>query len=348
MLYIGIDQHKKSSYFCCLNEAGQVVNEKNLVNDSKSIESFLSTLPDDELTAVLEVSSYWGIMHDTLEELDLFDSIKLAHPQKLKAFASANKKTDKIDAHLLADLLRRDQIPEVWIQSKTLRVQKNIARFRLFLVRERTRIKNRIHNIASRNHLNIPEVSDLFGKYGREWLETVDLTKEERFTLDCHLDFLDFLESQIKKVEKYLNKLFKDDEEIKLLKTIPGIGNILGVVLKLEIGDINRFETVGKFHSYSGLIPSIYSSAQIMRYGRLVKNSNKYIRWALVEASQVVIRYSMNFKLKYNRISVRKNNQTAIIVIARKLASTIFYMLNRKEEYHENRKACSPSPFTNA
>ncbi|MGC9385167.1 MAG: IS110 family transposase [Kosmotogaceae bacterium] len=348
MLYVGIDQHKRTSYFCCLNEDGRVVKERNLVNDSSVIETFLSQLPDDELTAVLEVGSYWGVMHDTLEELDLVDNIKLAHPQKLKAFASANKKTDKIDAHLLAELLRRDQIPEVWIQTKTLRVQKNVARFRLFLVRERTRIKNRIHNIASRNHLNTPEVSDLFGKYGREWLNTVDLPEEERFTLDCHLDFLDFIESQIKKIEKYLNKLFKDDEEVKLLKTIPGIGNILAVVLKLEIGDINRFSTVGKFHCYSGLIPSIYSSARITRYGRLVKNSNKYIRWALVEAAQIANRHSINFKRIYDRIAARKNKKTAVIVVARKLASTLFYMLKRKEKYSENRKACSPSPFTNA
>ena len=210
----------------------------------------------------------------------------------------------------------------------------------MFLVNERTKIKNRIHNIITRNNLTNPGVTDIFGKYGIAWLKGLELPQEEAMLLTEHLEFLEVIKKRVSKMDRFLNRLFKEDEDVNLLKTIPGIWNVFSIIIKLEIGNIRRFSTREKFHSYAGLIPSTYSSGDRLYHGHLLKRSNKYLRWALIEAAHTAVRVSPNFKKKYIKNSRKKNKKTAIIIAARTIASMILVMLKEREVYKEKKVAC--------
>lgn len=150
--YIGVDHHKKFSYFSVMNERGVVVKEGRIGNSKESVENFLGKEYSEGASAVLEAGRNWTVMHDWLEEE--VDEVKLAHPLKVRAIAEAKIKTDKIDAKTLAHLLRADLIPEAYVPGKDTRVVKNILRQRMFLVKLSTMVKNRIHVIIDRH----PEV----------------------------------------------------------------------------------------------------------------------------------------------------------------------------------------------
>lgn len=279
MLYIGIDHHKRHSTFTCVNQQGEIIKSQKIYNTKQEIEKFLADIRvDDEFEVVLEAGRNWGIIYDTLEEIPKIKKIFLSNPYKTRAIADARIKTDTIDSVTLAELLRGNLIPSLWIPPKELREIKNVARFRIYLVRERVKIKNRIHNIIERTHLEKPQVTDLFGRYGREWLNNVQMPERERKLLDYHLDMYDYFTENIKEIERWLNQIMRGDEDIELLKTVPGIGKVFAVIIKLEIGDINRFAHQSKLHSYSGLVPSTYQSGNRIYHGRLIKRSNKYLR----------------------------------------------------------------------
>jgi len=335
-MYIGIDHHKSYSVFTCVNEKGDIIKSKKLFNSEQEIKNFIYDIGrDNKFEAVLEAGRNWGIMYDTLEKLDNIKKVHLANPYKTRAIADARVKTDTIDSTTLAHLLRGNLIPSLWIPPKDIREIKNIARFRLYLVRERVKIKNRIHNIIDRTHIKKIDVTDIFGRYGKEWLKNVQLPERERKLLDYHLDIYEYLTEKIKKIEKWLDNIFSDDEEVKLLRSIPGIGKVFAIIIKLEIGDIKRFAHQSKLHSYSGIVPSTYQSGGRSYHGRLIKQSNQYLRWAFIEAAVSSIKSSIYFKKYYVRIRSKKGSQSAIISTARKLATVVYKVLKGHREYRE-------------
>jgi len=215
MLYIGIDHHKSHSIFTCVNQNGDIIKSKKIYNSYQEIEKFLNDIENEnEFEVVLEAGRNWGIMFDTLEKFNNIKKVHLANPYKTRAIADARIKTDVIDSTTLTHLLRANLIPSLWIPPKDIREIKNIARFRLYLVRERVKIKNRIHNIIDRTHLRKPEVSDIFGRYGMEWLKNVEIPERERKLLDYHLELYEYITEKIKKVEKWLDRIVEDDEDI--------------------------------------------------------------------------------------------------------------------------------------
>jgi len=336
MFYIGIDHHKNHSYFCCLDEKGRLIKERKIMNAKNEIERFLNDVsPEETFSAVLESGRNWGVMYDTLEETPRIEKVALANPIKTRAIADARIKTDSIDARTLAELLRGNLIPELWIPPHDIRELKQVARYRIYLVREMVKIKNRIHNIVDRNHLEKPKVTDLFGKYGRQWLEKVALPERERILLNKHLNLLNDIKQQIKEMEKWIEQMFQNDDDIKRLKSIPGIGKVFAVIIKLEIGDIRRFSCYKKLHSYSGLIPRTYASGKRIYQGRLIKQANLNLRWAFIEAAVSAVSKSIYFRNHYERIKKNKGTQAGIISTARKLSAIAYKVLKNRYEYQE-------------
>lgn len=144
MNYVGIDYHKKYSVVTAVDEKGHMIRTTRLDNRYEPFQAFFSSL-DGPSEAVLEATRTWGLLYDLLEEIDGVDSVTLAHSLKVRAIAEAKIKTDTIDSHTLAQLLRVDLIPAAYIPGKETRSFKEMIRQRVFLVRMRTRLKNRIH-----------------------------------------------------------------------------------------------------------------------------------------------------------------------------------------------------------
>ena len=188
MNYVGIDYHKKYSHVTAIDEEGRVIRSKRLENKPEPFQEFFKRLGGPSET-VLEASRTWGVMYDLLEDVEEVESVELAHSLKVRAIAEAKIKTDKIDSHILAQLLRADLIPAAYIPGKETRSFKEMLRQRIFLVRMRTRLKNRIHVLLDRLHIPLPSVTDLFGKRGTDYMRRLNLPGVDGEILRENLNF---------------------------------------------------------------------------------------------------------------------------------------------------------------
>jgi transposase len=161
----------------------------------------------------------------------------------------------------------------------------------MFLVQQRTRVKNRIQGALARYHIQISGVTDVFGVEGRQLLgqRLGELPENTRQSVELELVTMDFLEVQIEEVEKPLEKRMAVTAEADLLKMLPCVGRILSMVMTLEIGRVERFASVAYLASYAGLVPRVHSSGGHTRLGQVCGDVNRYLKWAFVEAGNLVV-----------------------------------------------------------
>lgn len=198
-----MDLHKKTSSFCVMEKAGNILVEKTLATTPEEIRRFVVSLGKERIiNLVMEPLSQWYFYADFLESLGV--KVTLAHPLKVKAIAAAKVKTDAIDARTLAHLLRADLIPKAYHAPKHVRDWKELARGRMSLVNLRIQVKNKIHAILFRNALVYPRTT-LFSKQGRRWLATLRLNEFFTANLLANLATLDALTAQIGILEKKIN-----------------------------------------------------------------------------------------------------------------------------------------------
>lgn len=334
MLYVGIDYHKRYSQVNAVDERGKARAHSRLANDFCTIETFFRTL-NEPCKAVLEAGWNWGVMYDWLEQIENVEEVQLAHPQRVQAIAAAQVKTDSIDASTLSQLLRADLIPRAYIPGTETRRLREIVRQRLFLVRLRTMMKNRIHALLERHHVSLPSVSDLFGKKGRQYLSRVVLSVSAQQLLTQDLKLLDSLDEEIKQTEQWLKSTLGEDRRMEILLTVPGLGQLLGAVVALEIDTIERFSQSSKLVAYAGLAPSTYASGGRVTHGGLMKQSNKWLRWALVEAAWAAVRCDPYFRSQFSLRCKSKGSQTAIVAVARRLAEVVWHVLRESRPYED-------------
>jgi len=336
MYYVGIDYHKKFSYGAIMDERGKVVKEGRIANTVEGVKEFVDGYYNKGVRGVMEATRNWTLMYDWLEES--IEEVKLAHPLKVKAIAEAKIKTDKIDAKILAHLLRCDLLPEAYVPSKDVRRAREILRQRMFFVRIQTMLKNRIRGILDKHpDVKQPECSDIFGKGGFEWIKKVDLPETERKIIDGDIKLLEAVRERIEQSNQLVDELARGNKQIEYLMSIPGIGKFLAVLIYYEIEDINRFMNVKKLHAYTGLVPSTYASANRIYHGHITKQGNKWLRWALVEAVWPAIRRDIELRSFYDRIKSKSGANSAKVATARRLL-TIVYKVLKENRYYQIRR----------
>jgi transposase len=338
MLSVGLDLHKRYSQVEAIDEAGHRRAAARVGNQFEEVEGFFRSL-GDSCRVVLEAGWNWGLMYDWLERVDNVVEVQLAHPYGVRAIAAAQVKTDRIDARMLGQLLRVGLIPQAYIPGRETRQLREAVRQRLFLVRMRTMLKNRIHALLDRYHVVPPAASDLFGKRGRNYLAKVELPGPAQQLLQQDLRLLEVFGAEIGHSEKLLAQALNGDRRVELLRTIPGLGVLLATVVALEIDRIDRFVRPAKLVAYAGLVPSTYSSGGKTTHGGLMRMSNKWLRWALVEAAWVAVRHDPYFRYQYALRRQHKGAKTAIIAVARRLAEVIWYVLAEDRPYQVRQPA---------
>jgi len=309
-----------------------------VAHDRDLYREFLARLPAHSSIA-LEASGSYSWLVDEMERAG--HRPRLANPLEAKRRMALTKKTDKLDARGLAILLRNGTLPEVWIPPGELRDQRELLRLRIFLVRLRTRVKNRIHSTLARYNLQISG-ADLFGVEARLQLgaRLPELPVHSREAVEQELATLDFLEIQIESAEKRLAAIMKVSVEADLLKTLPCVGKILSMVLMLEIGRVDRFPTAAHLASYAGLVPRVHASGGYTRMGQVCGNVNRNLKWAFVEIGNLVVvnqrRLAGSHVVRlYQRIRRAKNHQKAVVAVGRHLAEAAWWVLTKQEIYRE-------------
>ena len=337
MMNVGIDVHKKRCQVCLKDDRGRMVEELTVPNSTEGAFQLAKLLEGyEEARIVLEsTGNLWVRIYDTLNQQPGF-KVVLANPNKTRIIAEAKIKNDRMDARVLADLVRADLVAESYVPSKEIREQRALLRQRRALVEDTVTIKNRIHNLLDKYDLR-SDLTDIFGKQGREWLRSLQLPSIERTILDVNLKQLESLEALIETLTVKIAKEAINQPDVKLLMGFTGIDYYSAMLLVNEIGPIDRFPSAKKLVSYAGLAPGIRQSASHTVHGRITRDGNKYIRWILIEAAQNAYRFDPKLRGFYLRVAAKRGHQKAIAAVARKMLVSIYHVLKRQEVYHGQR-----------
>jgi transposase len=344
MLYVGLDLSRKRVDFDVLREDGTRYRRGDAPADRDGLRGLVHRLGDagEPMLAVIESMTGARFVHDELERMGW--DVLIADAYRVKGLAPLACKTDKIDCWVLAELARRELIPEIWLPDTRVRGERERTRFRLHLVKHRTALKNRVHSILFQHGLSYSG-RDLFGAGGRRLLARLALPEPWASTLQASLLLIDQLDQQIDALEREIRRLTREHPYTPLLQSCPGIGFVLAVTIAAELGDINRFASPRKLIGYTGLTPSVEQSGERDRRGPLRKNGPDYLRWALIEAAHTAgrdPRYQPVVERMRARYGKKRGGKIAAIEIARRLSEAIWHMLTKNEPFAP---AGAPTPL---
>jgi transposase len=334
MIYIGIDVHKKRCVACLQDETGQVLNELKFLNKQSGFQELLALLEGKKAKAVMEsTGNLWIRLYRELEAQGV--GVVLSNPAKTRVIAESVIQTDDISSRMLTDLLRAGLIAVCYVPSPEVREMRSHLRYRTKIVRDLTRIKNRIHSLLDMYELPEFEGTDLFGKAGLKWLreQLPALTFNDRLILRRELIRVEEHTIHIKEVELEIAAQAGITEDVKLLMSLIGVGYFTALLFLYEIGNIKRFSSSSKLASWIGLVPKVHQSGNSCYYGNITKKGSSLLRWSLIQAAHSAVRSDPHWRAKFNRISAKRGKQKAYVAIARELAVTMYHMLTRREPY---------------
>jgi transposase len=333
MNYAGIDLHKESITVCVMNQERKIVIEKKLIcSEEERILKFFISLGEYE--AVVEATSSYEWLVKLLEPSA--HRVILAHPKKLRVIAESVKKSDKLDARVLAEFLALGMIPEAHRPLPRQRDHRVLVRHRAKIQGRITSVKCRIRNMLARYNA---DRKNLFTPAGRKYLREYGLSKEDRYSIDLMEKELEFFEEQFKAINARLKEFAKkapirEKEARALLKTIPGVGEVTINVVVAEAGDMSRFRSAKKLVDYAGLAPGYRSSAGKSKELGITKEGSGLMRWALTEAAWSAVRHSSRWRRVFERLAKRRGRKKAIVAVARHLLCVMHSMLQAGQKYN--------------
>jgi len=313
--------HRKRSQVAVVTEDGTVHLNKNVVNGSEPMLRLIGDLPPGTPVA-FEAAFGWGWLAELLEDYGF--EAHLVHPLRCKAIASARLKNDKVDAAILAQLLRADLLPEAWIAPPAVRQLRALLRHRAGLVRLRTQQQNRIHAVVA--DFGYDRSGSYLSGPGRGWLAGLELPAVSREIVTDALAVIDGLAPLTNRIDIELRQHAKTDPRVKTLTTLPGVGQFTALVMLAEIGDISRFGSARKLASWAGLTPTVRGSDLTVRHGHISKQGSAWLRWVMNQAAQTAKR-SPEFSATYAAIAQRRGKKIATIAISRKLLTRAWHLL---------------------
>src|SRR5712692_11760761 len=276
MMYVGLDLHKKYSEFAVMDIGGNLLRQGRVENTLDKMKEFSESIPASS-SMVIESSSTWYWAHKLLSERH---NVLLSNPIKNKAIASAKVKTDKVDSITLANLLRGGWAAECYVPSKETMEFRELVRFRANLVRQRTRMKNRIHAYLLMNNISVDA-----GPFTKGFVEKVRGIDDVR--VQSYLRLIEGLNREIRQASRTIRQKAGSNEDANLLMTIPGISYYSALLIVSEIAEIERFEDSASLVGYSGLAPSTHSSGGKTYHGPIMKSGSAYLRWIMGQCTRV-------------------------------------------------------------
>lgn len=342
MNYVGIDWAYGRAAYCALSPQGRITREGLIPADEGGLARLVLDLGTD-IEACVEMMSGAVWVRDQLQLAGW--QVKVAHARKVRDVAPLACKTDKVDARVLAELCRRDLVPEVWVASVEDRALRELLRRRVYLVKLRTSARNRIFGLLTQWGLRV-SIKKLREPDGIELLAARGVPEAWRASIVELLGTIDDLDRRIAPIEGELRPKAGTDPRARLLATIPGVGPLISLTIAAEIGEVARFASAGKLVGYAGLAPRINQSGDRSRTGALSKAGSRTLRWAAVEAANGAWRASNPWHSHYLSVASRHGKNPAKSSVARKVLIAAWHMLQRGEVFDPSRSGGAPLPTT--
>jgi transposase len=338
MNYAGIDLHKKTLTVWVVNEHGERVGYKRIpcVAIDQILEYFQKHTP---FAAVVEATASYEWFWQMLEPIA--KRLVLAHPHKLRIIAESTRKSDKIDARVMAEFLALDMIPPAYRPTPRQREHRALVRQRCYLRRRTTSVQNKIRRILSDYN---GDRKELFTVDGRSHLDGISVSASDRFVIEqlraeyeYHKKSLAALANKMK--EFIARAPTSEAEDRALLLTIPGVGPITTEVVLSELADPRRFRSAKCVMSYAGLVPGQRESAGKRKELHIDRSGSKLLRWVLVEAAWQLVRRTSRWGCIFEQLSARMGKKKAIVAVARRLLGLMFAILQKGQPYCHDQDA---------
>lgn len=335
MHFIGVDLHKQTISACVLvREAGRrrVTMRRSLRCDNpKQIRAFFARLKPFQMTVEATSSYEWFV--ELVEPLA--HRVVLAHPKKLRVIAESTKKTDKLDAQVLAEFLALDMIPPAHRPSPRVREHRALVRQRQYVQRRITSLKCRLRHLLS--HYNA-DVKNLFTIAGQAYLQGLALSASDRFVVEQLQESWRHFRSQLRAMNARLAEFAQAAPETErkarqVLETMPGVGPVTVDVVLSELGDIRRFRSEKQVAAYAGLAPGIRQSAGRSKQLGITKEGSGLLRWAMIETAWRVVGKTRRWGQIYERLKARTGGKKAIVAVARRLLGVMVALLRSGRRY---------------
>ena len=329
-MYVGIDLHKKFLQVAIMDNDGNILQNDKVENNHQSIKKHFVDIPISA-NIVMESSSIWYDTYRFLTDQLKYKNVTLSNPYLTKAIAASKKKTDRIDAKILADLLRGGYIATCYVPDKKIVKQRQLVRYRKKLVQWRTAVKNSVHGILLQGGIKIPGVTST-ETYNRR------LKAPDDYRMDGFLRQINYLNLQIAEINSKVYAAVKVNPDAILINSIPGIGNYSALVIASEIADIERFNDSHKLCAYAGVVPSVRNSADTIHHGSITKRGSMTMRWILTECIHAHAIHAKNSDITrfYNRIKKKRGSSKAAVAGASKILRVIYWMLKERREFVQN------------
>ena len=320
--YIGVDLHKSFIQACAVDWLGERCWEGRFETTASGLEAFVRQVPATGHVVVEASGPTWAFVDRVREHLA---DVQVVDAAKTRLKAGYAAKTDRLDARRLADARRRDSVATIYYPPPAVRELRELCRYRLTLVRGRAGLKQRVQALLLRQGVVDPQVVDLWHGPGARWLAGVRLPGRAGESLHGLRRLLADVSRQVDRVEREVRAEAAEDAVVVALQALPGIGPVLGLTIRAEVGEITRFPSGAHLASYAGLVPWVrQSGGRPPRTGPLTKRGSPWLRWALIEAAIHGPRRHDAVGRWACRLAVKKGALRARAAVARVLCLEIF------------------------
>lgn len=335
MKYVGADLHKKSITFSVVELQGRstrlIKNQRISCQAVEEITKFFKSIGDFQVTVEATIGYDWFA---SLAE-HYAHRVVIAHAGKLRIIAESTRKTDKIDARILADFLAHEMIPEAWRPTDRVRQHRSLVRRRRKLSSRVTSIRNTIRGVLTRYNA---DQKNIFSRYGKAHIHQLKMLEEERWLLTDLFEDLGEAENRLSTIDKRLAQFAQqapqaEREARAILATFPQMGPVTTEVILAELGDWRRFKNAAAVVAFAGLDPGVRASDDKRRDLRLSKAGSPLLRWILIQLTQRLKTRSPRWQGTYARLSERSGSKKATCAIARRLLLVIYAMLRDTTAY---------------
>ena len=333
--YCGIDLHARSMYVCILDAAGTIVVHKDLRAEPESFLRVIAPYRDDMVVAVECIFTWYWLADLCAREGIAF---VLGHALYMKAIHGGKAKNDKIDAHKIAVLVRGGMLPLAYVYPSEMRATRDLLRRRCHLMRKRAELLTHIQNTTSQ--YNLPALGKKIAyKANRVGVAERFPDPSVRASIAMDLALIDHYDALLTEVELSIVRTAKqhDANAFYRLRSVPGIGKILALVILYEIHDIRRFPRVQDFASYCRLVQCAQESAGKRLGSTGKKIGNAHLKWAFSEAAALFLRQNLAGQRYVARLTRKHGKGKALSILAHKLARAVYYMLTRQQPFDPER-----------
>ena len=330
--YCGVDLHAQTMYVCIIDKEARIVKQKNIKSNPAAFLKAIDKYRDDIVVSA-ECMFTWYWLADLCSQENI--TFILGHALYMKAIHGGKAKNDRIDAYKIANLLRGGNIPMAYVYPPEMRATRDLLRRRNHLMRKRAELLAHIQNTNHQYNLP-PFLKNICYKGNREGVVEHFPDECVQKSMEVNLSLIDHYDKLMGKLEYYITKKAKghDGNSLLRIKSVPGIGETLSLIILYEIHDIKRFPKVQDFVSYSRLVKPAKESAG-KRYGTIGgKIGNAHLKWAFSEAAVLMLREIPDVKKYKEKLQRKHGKAKALSIVAHKIGRAIYYMLKRKEVFN--------------